>query len=795
MTGSEVSAASSAQTLRIRGMSCAACQIHVQRALESVPGVDRASVDLMGHQAFITSSMPLDRAVLQAAVRKAGYDVADSSPAQGSSVNESTEAPSFGESSLGWRAALSLTAGVVAMVFSMPLMMNTAGSTASLAIAADPLSRLLIRFTQPLMPAFLIHVPAEMLRIILFFLALATMVFAAPEIYTAAWRAARHGATNMNTLVALGTLSAFGVSTVVTIGAATGHASALFDDVYFEAVVLILAFLLTGRWLEARARRRAMSDLSSFARQETGQARWLGDNLSPDPKALLSAAETLLPLDALAIGDLLRVLPGDRVPLDAEIVAGRSSVDESMLTGEPLPVTRSVGERVLGGTLNLDGALVLRATAVGADSMQAQMARLLEQARMSRAPLQNMADRASAVFVPAVLLLAALTFVVWGSIENVGGHHGGYTRAISLAISVLVIACPCAMGLAVPATVAVALGTGARHGLLFKGGEALERLATVDTIGFDKTGTLTEGKPQVILFESVPDTGYAVDLLLRWAYAVEQLSTHPLATAITRYAAERIADTNTSMLMDARLLPGIGAEAIVEGHHIALGSEALLQNAPPPSLHRHATPMYLVVDSRHAATFFAVDTLRPSAEHLAQTLAALRLQTVLLTGDLPSAAQEIATRAGIMDVRARLSPADKVLAIEGLQRTGRSIAMVGDGLNDAAALAQADVGIAVASGTDLARDAGHVLLLHHDLQLVPLAVRLARKARHLMRQNLGWALVYNALGLPIAAGVLLPHFGIALSPALASAAMALSSVSVLLNSLRLARLPSSWQPK
>ena len=486
------------------------------------------------------------------------------------------------------------------------------------------------------------------------------------------------------------------------------------------------------------------------------------------------------------------------MPLDAVILAGRSSVDESMLTGEPLPVTRGLGERVLGGTLNLDGALVVRATAVGADSTVAQMNRLLQRARMSRAPMQRLADQASAVFVPTVLGLAFLTFLIWAIADNTGAHHAGFGRAISLAISVLIIACPCAMGLAVPATVTVALGTGARAGLLFKGGDALERLAAVNTIAFDKTGTLTEGKPRIAAFLLIAEANYSEEPLLRWAAAVEQLSTHPLAIAISRFANTASAGASAAVISEGKVLPGMGAEATVEGHHVAIGSRALLsaQDSAPaaPEGMRQATPMYLLVDGRHVATFYAVDTLRASARAMVESTAALGLQHVLLTGDTPESAAGIAAQAGIHDVRARLLPADKVLAIEALQKVGRRVAMVGDGLNDAAALAQADAGIAVASGSDLAREAGHVLLLHHDLHLIPLSIRLARKARRLMRQNLGWALGYNVLGIPIAAGVLLPHFGFALSPALASAAMALSSVSVLLNSLRLARLPAGWRP-
>lgn len=772
-------------------MTCAACQIHVQHALEAIPGVDTVSVDLLGHRARITGSSQIDTGTLSAAVRSAGYDIGQLGAQPGFQASpgtaDSNRSADSVEVHLGLRALLSLLAGGVAMVLSMPLMGTNP------ATGADPLNRWLLHVFAPIMPAALMKLPPEPVRWVLFALALGTMLFAAPEIYVAAWRAARHRATNMNTLVAIGTLSAFTVSVVVTVANAGHHLLPLFGDVYYEAVVLILGFLLAGRWLEGRARRRAMQDVGSFAQLNTSQARWLADTAPEDAATLLGSAETLLPVDALVVGDVLRVLPGDRVPLDAEILAGRSSVDESMLTGEPLPITRTVGDRLLGGTLNLDGALVLRATALGADSTLARMSQLLERARTTRAPMQRLADRVSAVFVPAVLGLAALTFAVWALADNTGTHHNGFGRAISLAISVLVIACPCAMGLAVPATIAVALGTGVRAGLLFKDGEAIERLAGARIIAFDKTGTLTEGRPRIQAFMRTSSSNYSEGDLLSWANAVEGLSTHPLAAAVCTFAAASVTPSHVS---DGRVLPGTGAEATVAGHHVAVGSAALLGGITAPegpiNLHQ-ATPMYLVVDGHHEATFYALGTVRPSAAGIAAAVAGLGLRSVLLTGDTAEAAHAVATEAGITDIRAKLLPEEKVLAIEDLQKGGLRVAMAGDGLNDAAALAQADAGIAVASGTDLARDAGHIVLLHGDLRLIPLGIRLARKTQRVMRGSLAWALIYNLLGIPVAAGILLPHFGIQLSPALASAAMALSSVSVLLNALRLTRLPASWR--
>jgi Cu+-exporting ATPase len=773
-------------TLRIAGMTCAACQMHVQRALETVPGVASANVNLMAHTAQVVSAGPVDTDALIGAVKGAGYQASlpmASMPGMPGMADGQSQLMDMEGPRLGLRALVALMAGAVAMVLSMPLMMDGNSS--------DPVLNAITRWMGPLMPGALMGLPAQPLRWTLCVLALGTMLFAAPQIYTAAWSAARHRATNMNTLIALGTLAAFAASVGATVTPGYFARRGMGSDVYFEAVIFILAFLLMGRWLEASARARATEALEGFAQLESSEARLLSVDMSAGRPDYGNAPETLLPLAAIEPGDLVRVLPGDRIPLDGVIVDGRSSVDESMLTGEPLPVTRGVGAGVRGGTLNLDGALVVRATATGADSTLAQMQRLLGQAQSSRAPMQRLADRASAVFVPTVLGLAAVTFAVWSIAMNTAGRHEGFARPLAVAIAVLIIACPCAMGLAVPAAITVALGRAAQMGLLIKGGEALERLATVDTMALDKTGTLTVGQPTVTQFVLAAGATLTEMTLLAYAAAAERLTTHPLARAVVAFAEAKHDLPAAPAIADFKVVPGTGLTCSVDGRRLAIGNAAVLgEQAALPDAPARATPLYLVLDGHLEAAFYANDELRPSAAEALNELRTLKVTPLLLTGDIAASAAPIAEAAGIAagDVRAGLLPDGKLATIKSLQQQGNRVAMVGDGINDAAALAQSDAGLAMAAGADLAREAGDILLLHTDLHLLPTSIRIARRTVHIMRQNLAWAAAYNLIGIPLAAGVLYPHFHILLSPILASVAMALSSVSVLANSLRLRRL-------
>jgi Cu+-exporting ATPase len=738
------------RTFAISGMTCASCQTHVHRALASVPGVKDAQVNLLSHTARVMAEPDVLPEDLIAAVQRTGYSASSLSGEAGAQT--AIAAAQTHERNLGARALAALIAGSLAMALAMAHMGSTEAPS--------------LLWLQCAMAA-------------------AVMLFAAPEIYTAAWRAARHGASNMNTLVALGTLAGFVASLPGTIAPSWAKAHGIPADLYYEAVVLILAFLLAGRWLEARARKRATASLAQFASLEPKDVRFLAaaDETVAD---LDTAAETVLPLDALQTGDVLRVLAGERIPTDGIILRGRAAIDESMLTGEPLPVTRETGGRVAAGTLNLDGVLVLRATAVGRDSTVAQLRRLLDQAQTGRAAMERIADRVSAVFVPVVLLLAVAVLLGWSFAATRGLWHATYTFALTQAIAVLVVACPCAMGLAVPAAITVAVGRGAQLGLLIKGGEALERLAVIDTIALDKTGTLTRGIPVVHGATPSPQESLPEGDIIALAAAVERASTHPLAAAILRYAQDRAIAFEQIAVLEVEVLAGIGVRGVAAGRSVAVGSAHVLEAGAQPA-ESDLTAVYIVIDGVWQATLTLEDSLRAESREAVAALRRRGITPVLVTGDTEAAARGVAALAGISDVRARCTPAQKVEIVRDLQQQGRRVAMAGDGINDAAALAQSDAGLAMAAGTDLAREAGDVLLLHADLRLVPLAIDLGRRARRIMRQNLGWALAYNVIALPVAAGIFYPRFHLLLTPAIAAAAMALSSVSVLANSLRLRR--------
>ncbi|MCC7031879.1 MAG: copper-translocating P-type ATPase [Acidobacteria bacterium] len=767
-------------TLPVEGMTCAACQARVQRALRATPGVTEATVNLMMHSATIAYDPGvLSPEALVSTINKTGYQSRlpepDTDDIAEDEARESAQRAEY--RALLTRALVSLALGLAAMVLSMPLMAGGAHGHAS----ADPVQAWVMRAWDPWLrstwPA-LYAVDTRLLGWLLLGITAFVMGWAGRHFYTRAWTALSHGSADMNVLVAVGTGAAFLYSVTATLAPRLFTASGASPDVYYEAVVFILSLLLLGHALEARAKTRTMTALRQLARLQPATAR-----------VKRGRDEVEVPIDDVRVGDVVIVRPGERFPLDGRVIAGTGAVDESMLTGESLPVDKQTGDRVVGATINQSGAFDVQVTAVGAATTLAQVMRLMREAQASQAPIQRLADRVSAVFVPAVIGIALLTFGAWW----IALETPTVVRALVPAVAVLIIACPCAMGLAVPTAVMVATGRGAASGILIKGGEPLERLASVDTVVFDKTGTLTAGVPRVVGIEPAP--GWDATAVLVHAAAAERRSEHPLAAAILRHAEELGLPIPEVSAFSA--VPGLGARVTAGSVEVRVGNNAFLERegvdtsplaaATAAVASRGQTPVLVAIGPAAAGVIALADTLRDNAARVVGDLESMGLTVVMLSGDRVATAQAIAATARISRVVAEVLPAGKVEAIKALQHEGHRVAMIGDGINDAPALAQADVGVAMASGTDIAAQAADVTLMRSDLASVPEAIRLARATMRTMKQNLFWAFVYNVIGIPVAAGALYPAFGILLSPIIASTAMAFSSVSVVSNSLRLRR--------
>jgi Cu+-exporting ATPase len=775
-------------------MTCAACQSFVQRTLAAQPGVQDAGVNLMMNNATVTFDPGVtSTSTLVEAVRGTGYGA--EVPALHSSVlaeQEENDAEQLREyQRLRLKAAASLIAGALAMVLSMPLMsMSSAGGMQRM---KDPLMTLNMRVLDPVlrrMLPWMYQVSDNVIRWFLFALAAFILGWAGRRFYTKAWSALLHKTADMNTLVALGTGAAFLYSAASTVAPAFFVAHGIAPDVYFEAAILIIGLVLTGNALESRAKGQTANALRKLVQLQPKTATVVRDGI-----------ERVLPVESIVEGDVVLVRPGERIPTDGKVISGRSSVDESMLTGESLPVEKTAQDRVMGGTVNQQGSFQYRASSLGLGSTLSQIVRLLRDAQGSRAPIQRIADRVSAIFVPTVLGIAIVTFVAW----RIFAPHAGIMQAFAAAVTVLVIACPCAMGLAVPTAVMVATGRGANYGILIKGGEALQQLEKIDTVVLDKTGTITAGRPQVtdVLLatpaaeDATPEAVRgAEDHLIRIAAALEHASEHPLADAVVRFARERGLSVPQAQEFESQT--GYGVLGIVEGDVTLVGNTALmarysvstdsLQAATVRIADKGRTPLWIAIDGNLAGIIAVADTIKPTSIGAIRQMHAEGLRVVMLTGDNEHTARAIAHEAGVDEVIAGVLPAGKAEAIKHLQGEHRVVAMVGDGVNDAPALAQADVGLTMASGSDIAMEAGDVTLMRSDLAGVAAAIALSRATMRVMRQNLFWAFVYNVIGIPLAAGALYPFFGLLLSPVMASAAMALSSFSVVTNSLRLRRL-------
>ncbi len=701
-------------TLNVDGMVCASCQAHVQRALDRTPGVSKAAVNLVTGQAvveFDPSSVAVES--LTEAIRETGYEAA--LPPQGRNAIEEQEEREREQAEesrdLTRKASVSVALGFAAM--------------------------------------FLMHNPT--VKYALAPVALFVMIWAGGRIYEGAFKVVRHGSADMNVLIALGTSAAFLYSLVVTAAPGFFAARGVATDVYYEATILILGFVVAGRAMEARAKRHT-----------TGALRKLIQLQPPMARVIRERVESEIAVSAVRLGDVIVVRPGEKIPVDGEVTAGESYVDESMLTGEPEPVVKQNGALVVGGTVNTTGSFEYRATALGDASVLARIVALMREAQSTRAPMERLADRISRVFVPVVLALASLTLAGW----IMAGAD--MAKGASAAVAVLIIACPCAMGLAIPTAVMVATGRGAELGLLIKGGEVLEKLRNVNTLVLDKTGTVTEGKPSV--------TGTNLDdAALRLAAAAESRSEHPLGRAVVAYAMSR--GLVLPAVREFQSVTGRGIEANVEGHRVIAGTSAWLALN---GVTADGDGVLVGIDGNFAGSIMVADPVRAGSGEAVAEFQRLGLDVVLLTGDRHATAEAVARETGIARVISQVLPEDKVGEIKRLQQEKRVVAMVGDGINDAPALAQADAGFAMGSGTDIAIEAGDVTLLRADLRGVARAIALSRAAWRVMTQNLAWALGYNVIAIPAAA------LGY-LNPVIASAAMALSSVSVVGNSLRLKR--------
>ncbi|BAY19813.1 cation-transporting ATPase (plasmid) [Anabaenopsis circularis NIES-21] len=746
-------------TLKLRGMSCASCARSIEDAISSVPGVNECSVNFGAEQARVDyDPRKTDLQAIQEAVDAAGYS-AYPLQEQNLMAGEDDEEKRYRlkeSRDLQQKVTVGGIISIVLVIGSLPMMTG---------------------LNLPFIPTWL-HNPWVQLV-----LTTPVQFWCAVQFYVNTWKAFKRHAATMDTLIALGTSAAYFYSLFATIFPGFFIAQGLMPDVYYETCAVVISLILLGRLFENRAKGQTSEAIRKLIGLQAKTARLIRNGREVD-----------VLIEQVEIGDVVLVRPGEKIPVDGEVVDGTSTVDEAMVTGESVPVKKQPGDEVIGATINKTGSFKFRATRVGKDTVLAQIVQLVQQAQGSKAPIQRLADQVTGWFVPAVIAIAILTFIIWYNIM------GNVTLALITTVGVLIIACPCALGLATPTSVMVGTGKGAENGILIKGAESLELAHQIQTIVLDKTGTITQGKPTVTDFLTVDGTLNGNEMkLIQLAASLERNSEHPLAEAVVRYAQSQ--EVPLADVSDFEAIAGSGVQGIVSNRLVQIGTQRwmeelgiytqTLQQDKERLEYLGKTAVWLAVDGKIQGLMGIADAIKPTSTQAVRVLQKLGLEVVMLTGDNRRTAESIAREVGIKRVLAEVRPDQKAATVQALQAEDKIVAMVGDGINDAPALAQADVGIAIGTGTDVAIAASDITLISGDLQGIVTAIQLSRATIRNIRQNLFFAFIYNVAGIPIAAGILFPLFGWLLNPIIAGAAMAFSSVSVVTNALRL----RNFQPK